>query len=251
MAGMLPLLEEILRKGEVRSAEGTPIKLHSAITAAEGAFLQQLIAQKRPEVSLEIGLAFGVSALFICEGLSKAGGKRHIVIDPSQESGWHGIGLRHLREAGFEPLIEFYQQESQSALPNLVAEGVRIDFAFIDGWHTFDHVLVDFFYIDRLLRVGGVVAFDDASWPAIHRVCRYIATNRQYRFCGEVGGRKSKRLAEHMLCWLSRRSATVRRIVRSKFSEPDDGLGFSRDSDLIAFEKISDDTRSWDFDRDF
>jgi len=45
------------------------------------------------------------------------------------------------------------------------AQGERIDFAFIDGAHTFDHVLVDFFYIDRMLNVGGIVAFDDVGFP--------------------------------------------------------------------------------------
>jgi hypothetical protein len=119
MAGML--LEEILRKQEVRSPDGPPIPLHSAITADEGAALQRLITQKCPVVSLEIGLAFGVSTLFICEALSKAGGKRPIVIHPSQESGWQGIGLRHLEGAGFGVLVDFRQQESQSALPQLVA----------------------------------------------------------------------------------------------------------------------------------
>jgi hypothetical protein len=119
-----------------------------------------------------------------------------------------------------------------------------VDFAFVDGWHTFDHVLVDFFYIDRLLRVGGIVVFDDASMPAIHRICRYIATNRQYRFCAEAGGGRSKRLAPQVLCWVTRQSATFGRLVKSRFSKLDEELGFFSDSDLIAFEKISDDTRN-------
>jgi len=248
---MLPLLEEILRKKEVLSADNTLIPLHSAITEPEGAKLQELIAQKRPVVSLEVGLAYGVSALFICEALSKAGGERHIVIDPGQEAWFQGIGLRHLKEVGFGPLIDFRQQKSHNALPQLVAEGVRIDFAFIDGFHTFDHVLIDFFYIDLLLRVGGIVAFDDAEWASIHRVCRYVATNRAYRVCGEVGTARRKGLTTRAVCWSARRSAALRRLVRSRFSDPDEGLGFSSDSSLIAFEKISEDTRKWDFDRDF
>ena len=53
------------------------------------------------------------------------------------------------------------------------AQGERIDFAFIDGAHTFDHALVDFFYIDRMLNVGGIVAFDDLGFPCIEKVCRF------------------------------------------------------------------------------
>jgi hypothetical protein len=32
--------------------------------------------------------------------------------------------------------------------------GVQVDFAFMDGWHTFDYTLLDFFYTDKL---GGHV----------------------------------------------------------------------------------------------
>jgi len=40
-----------------------------------------------------------------------------------------------------------------------LARGVKIDFAFVDGWHTFDYTLIDFFYIDKILRSGGLVSF--------------------------------------------------------------------------------------------
>jgi hypothetical protein len=132
--------------------------------------------------------------------MAKVGGKRHILIAPDQ-SGWHGIALHNLRKAGFGALIDFREQESQIALPQLVAEGTKIDFAFIDGWHTFDHALADFFYIDRLLRVGDIVAFDDAIQSAVHEVCRFIATNRAYRVCAVGGGTSSKTLGARMARW--------------------------------------------------
>ena len=239
---MLPLLEEILQKKEVQS---------SAISADEGAVLQRLIAKVRPKVSLEVGLAYGVSALFICEVLAKAGGRRHIAVDPWQDAGFGGAGLRNLEEAGFGPLVDFRQKKSHVALPELLAEGVKVDFAFIDGYHTFDHVLLDFFYIDLLLTIGGVVAFDDVEWPSIHRVCRYIATNRAYRVCAEVRSNASPGLANRAVSWCARRSRVLSRLLQSRFTETDEQLGFSRSSGLIAFEKISDDTRKWDFDHAF
>jgi hypothetical protein len=63
------------------------------------------------------------------------------------------------------------------ALAEIERSGQRVDFAFIDGWHTFDFALVDFFFIDRISSVGGVVVFDDANWPAIRKVCRFVKTN--------------------------------------------------------------------------
>src|SRR5581483_11732845 len=58
--------------------------------------------------------------------------------------------------------------------------GEQFDFAFIDGYHTFDHCLVDFFYIDMMLRPRGIVVFDDVGWPAINNVVRFVAANRRY-----------------------------------------------------------------------
>src|SRR2546430_2562648 len=34
--------------------------------------------------------------------------------------------------------------------PKLLARNEKIDFAFLDGQHTFDYVLVDFFYVDKI-----------------------------------------------------------------------------------------------------
>jgi len=34
-------------------------------------------------------------------------------------------------------------------LPRLLESGKKIDFAYIDGWHTFDYTLLDWCYIDR------------------------------------------------------------------------------------------------------
>jgi len=41
------------------------------------------------------------------------------------------------------------------ALPRLLANGCRADFAYIDGWHTFDHAMLDFWFIDKMMNIGG------------------------------------------------------------------------------------------------
>jgi hypothetical protein len=58
---------------------------------------------------------------------------------------------------------------------------VSIDFAFIDGAHTFDYVLVDLFLVDKLLKPLGIVALDDFDYPSIRKACRYFLTNMPYR----------------------------------------------------------------------
>lgn len=88
--------------------------------------------------------------------------------------------MRHLAEAGFSGMVELHEDFSYRVLPRLEREGLRVDLAFVDGWHTFDFVFVDFFFIDKMLVEGGVVVFDDADWPSIRPVLRYAVTNLSY-----------------------------------------------------------------------
>ena len=252
---MNPVLKRILETGYVRSANGELVKLYGNIPAEEGEFLQQIIAEVKPKVSLEVGLAFGISALFICEALTKVQALRHIIIEPDD---WGG--LNNLKEAGYEHLIELYKMPSFRALPQLEAEGRKIDFAFIDGMHTFDYVMGDFFYIDRLLRVGGVVVFDDANWKSIRKVCRYILTNRSYIvFSSPPSNRSGKFSLRHKLLFNAPGfSKHFRRIAKPEILEPDFKLGLP-DCRYIALMKERDDvvgdgskgTRRFDFHRDF
>ncbi len=186
---MNPVLEEILRTGFAISRSGKRLQVRSHITAEEGNFLQEIVAEIKPRVSLEVGFAYGVSTLFICETLASQPAARHIVIDPHQfqptgmqkgHETYDGAGLYNLKKAGYDRFVEFLEVPSQLALPKLVSEGVQVDFAFIDGFHTFDFALVDFFYVDRLLRCGGVVVLDDTDFPSLWKLCRYIVTNRSY-----------------------------------------------------------------------
>jgi predicted O-methyltransferase YrrM len=175
-----PVLAEILSTQRVRTRDGSSVPLDHQISRHEGETLQQLIRERRPRVTLEVGFAYGISTLFICEAMAETGGERHIVIDPLQDEGWRGIGRFTVERAGYAPLLEVHVESSHQALPMLERQGRRIDLAFIDGWHTFDYVMIDFFYVDRLLNVGGVVMLDDMGYPAVRKLARYILTHRRY-----------------------------------------------------------------------
>jgi predicted O-methyltransferase YrrM len=179
---MNALLAEILRTGTVQAPDGRTLPLQSHVLADEAEFLERVVREARPTTTLEVGLAMGCSALAIGEATRDVPGAHHIVIDPRQNAQplWGGIGLHHLERAGFRARTTFLELPSHRALAQLENEGRRIQFAFIDGFHTFDYALVDFFLIDRLLDVGGLVAFDDADWPSVRRAVRYVATNRAY-----------------------------------------------------------------------
>jgi predicted O-methyltransferase YrrM len=193
-------------------------------------------------VSLEVGLAYGISALFLCDELRKVGASRHIVIDPYQSSQWKNIGIENLRRAGAIDLVDFREAPSHLELPRLVQDGIEIDFAFIDGRHTFDHALLDFFYSDLLLRVGGMIVFDDANWPPLRSLIRFVLRNRRYRPIAS--------LPKHLrLSRLLRRYGSPRALREALV---DRGLGLAvPHSRCVALEKLGNDERPHGFHRDF
>lgn len=188
---MHPYLEQVNRTGIVLDPDGSARPINSHVSAEEGSFLQQIIRDTRPAISLEIGIAFGVSTMFICETLREIGSQQHIAIDPgpvyrpgTDALDRCGLGLLNLERCGYRDMVDFHEAPSELVLPELLKRGQRIDFAFVDGWHTFDHCLLDFFYVNRLLNPGGVVVFHDTRLPGIRRVVRYAANYPAYRVYG-------------------------------------------------------------------
>jgi hypothetical protein len=143
--------------------------------------LYDFVRAIKPKKTLEIGMAYGISSLFICQAHRDNGGGYHTAIDPDEEDRFKSIGLLNIERAKLEDLFHFFKARSDDLLPKLYAQDKRFDFAFIDGLHLFDFVLVDFFYIDKLLSIGGHVAFDDLWMPGVRKAVSFILKNTPYR----------------------------------------------------------------------
>jgi predicted O-methyltransferase YrrM len=150
-----------------------------SISAGEGETLTRWVLREKATRTIEIGLAYGVSALYICDGLIRSGAPsvRHVVLDPFQSGRFANCGLQVLREAGVASLVEYHAEMSQIALPAFLKEGRQFDLGFVDGNHRFDSVFLDLFYLGRLLRKGGVVILDDYDLPGIRRAASFFLTN--------------------------------------------------------------------------
>ena len=48
---------------------------------------------------------------------------------------------------------------------------------YIDGWHTFDYTLVDFFFADLLLETNGIIVLDDIKHRPVQKCLEYIESN--------------------------------------------------------------------------
>ena len=144
---------------------------------------------------------------------------------------WASIGVRNVERAGFTERHTLVESFDYIALPKLLQEGARFDFAFIDGMHLFDYTLLDFFFVDVMLDVGGWVVvivsiillllslytslppphpslpppisahrrvvLDDCAMPAIDDLVSYIRANcPHYEFEGYTGQQTSRKMKQ-------------------------------------------------------
>lgn len=175
------VVERLIRDGSgVARLDGTVHDLFPiAVSAAEGEALRRWVVRERATRTVEVGLAYAISALHICEGLLANGDPvaRHVAIDPLQETFFSDLGLQFLEEAGVAGMVEHHAEESQIALPRFLGEARSFDLAFVDGNHRFDRVFVDLFYLGHLVRKGGIIFLDDYQLPAVARAVSFYLTN--------------------------------------------------------------------------
>jgi len=221
------LLEDALSQRCVVADDGARHPLHSELPPEEGAVLQHWFRESAATRLLEIGCAYGISSLYLCEVMACRDMHCYHLIDAYQSRDWHGVGRRNLRMAC--PLSDFvlHEELSELCLPRLLAQGECYDFVFVDGWHSFDHVMLEFFYINRMLAPGGIIVFDDVHLPALQKVLAHAATYPCYEVLPPPAG------------LLTTLKARVRRAA---------GTPVIR---LQALRKIAPDTRNWDWYADF
>ena len=162
--------------------------------ATELQILADLVRSARPRDVLEVGMANGSSSLAILAVLRDLGQGTLVSIDPFQLNptiavdgmmrGFGGVGVRNVEQRGFADLHTLIPEADYVALPRLVQDRRQFDFILIDGYHSFDYALLDFFYADLLLRPGGMVAFHDSSCLAVFRVCEFVEFNKAYHRIG-------------------------------------------------------------------
>lgn len=126
---------------------------------------------------LELGFAHGKSSAIMAATLRDLG-RGHLTtidrvqarrMDPSLDEVLEDLGLTEWVTAYYEPrsytwrlmrLLEAYREPV-------------FDFVYIDGGHSWDATGFGFCLVDRLLRPGGWVLFDDLDWTFKSMEARY------------------------------------------------------------------------------
>jgi len=182
------IIYNLLTTQQLEDKQGKFIKLHSNIKRDEGEYIYYLIRQNKLKICVEVGMAYGVSALFICRALKNNESESsedvdHLLysIDPNQSTQWLGLGVENIKRDNLTKYHKLLEMKSYRALPKLLKKYEKeVDMIFIDGWHTFDYTLVDGFYSDLLLKIGGYMIFDDALHQGPAKVIRYMVENYKH-----------------------------------------------------------------------
>lgn len=176
------VLEHIFDTYTVIDRDGQPRPLYGHISVTHANVLYRSITRHRPRLVIEIGMANGISSLAILSALRDLNnGGRLISIDPFESTGWHGIGLLNVERASLAVYHRLIEEPDYLALPHLLKDNTIIDFAYLDGNHFLDYTMLDFFYVDKMLSVGGVIGFNDCALLPVRQVVRFLRTYRKYQ----------------------------------------------------------------------
>jgi predicted O-methyltransferase YrrM len=150
------------------------------IQPRQGAAMHSLISAAGAKSSLEIGMAYGFSTMWILDAISRRHGASHVSIDPYQKTVWGGVGLEAAHRLDCHAAFEWIEERSDFAVATFAKSNRQFDFIFIDGNHRFDDVICDFYLSDQVLAPQGIVAFDDLWMPSIQSAVSFIERNRSY-----------------------------------------------------------------------
>lgn len=139
---------------------------HMAPTQA--AKIYEHFRHQRPMAVLELGFAHGVSSCYIAGALEETGGGHLTTIDrasardrnPNIDALLNACGLTELVTVVLADtsytweLMRFLERTPQP----------RFDFVYIDGAHLWEVDGFSFLLVDRLLKIGGWILFDDLNW---------------------------------------------------------------------------------------
>ena len=166
---LIAILQNVEFETVAEAVRGVPF-----ITEQNTRYLYDLIINEQYEQPLELGFAHGVASCFIAAALDELGTGHLTTVDllsaqewqqPSIEELLDRIGLRDrvtiVREdTGYN---WFLHREIAARSHDNVCDP-HFDFCIVDGPKNWTIDGAAFFMVDKLLRPGGVIVFDDVDW---------------------------------------------------------------------------------------
>lgn len=141
------------------------VGLHFSLSSSfgnKGRILFNIVRFMRSECCLELGTAYGMSALFILGALKSYAKSGYLATVEGREPQF-SVGSSLLKREHGE-VVSCHFGDIEQVLPGLVKSLGSIDFMFHDAGHSREDYVRDFTLVSEALAPGSVVLFDDIRW---------------------------------------------------------------------------------------
>jgi predicted O-methyltransferase YrrM len=139
--------------------------------AKYGRLLHRLIARLQPQNCIELGTGTGITALYQATGFQQGQILHTIEGAPALCE----IAAFNADRCGISQQIQVYPGNFDIVLPELLQKLQRIDYAYIDGNHTYEATKRYFEWFLPHLHTHSVLIFDDIYWnEEMRNVWTYI-----------------------------------------------------------------------------
>jgi len=133
---------------------------NSSVSSKYGRLLFSLVEYFRPQTIIELGTSLGISTLYLAMANPEA--KVYTIEGCSTRAEQAATSFNALKLSNIELNIGRFDL----VLPDVVKQAGKVDFAFIDGNHTYVATMANFEILLNIAHNDTVFVFDDIHWSA-------------------------------------------------------------------------------------
>lgn len=181
--GTLPALDKIfsmIEQGWVPNLHGKKYRLEEGdVTTAQAELLFYLVTETKPILTVETGFEHGLNAAVITAGHMYNGlNGGHVPVQNQPKAILDGIGfytMERLELNGYQIM----EHETGTVLPQMYLQKLNqgLSFVYFSSATDFDEQMMEYFFLNRLLNEGGIMAINTHA-PARQELVAYIRKAR-------------------------------------------------------------------------
>ena len=173
------LVKSILRPMKAKDFEHA----YLPITKEQGQFMRQLILENGFKHVVEFGTSFGISAIYLADGVRQTGGK---VITTELLESKAKKASENIEAAG---LTDYVEVRTGDAMITLSEHKETIDFLFLDGWK--DIYLPLFQMLEPNFHSGTLIYADNMDMKGAQRYADYVLSKSDVYATRKVDNEKA------------------------------------------------------------
>ena len=133
---------------------------HSSVSERYGRLLFRLVEYFEPRTIIELGSSVGISTLYISKAFPEA--NIFAIEGCSTKSEQASANFEAMKVSNIMQHIGRFD----IVLPDVIEQAGKLDFAFIDGNHTYEGTIANFESLLSIAHNDTVFVFDDIHWSA-------------------------------------------------------------------------------------